>query len=218
MPEMPMSAVELLREFVTLFVVIDPIGTLPIFGFATQGVPAARHRAIALRGVLVAGGVLIFFLVAGQIVLEAVGISLASFRIAGGLVLFLFALTMIFGESKPEAELAEAADMPGGAAMERAIFPLAMPSIASPGAMLAVVVLTDNDRYNLAEQAVTLGLLIVVLSITLGLLMAASWLNRHLGPSGSSVISRVMGIILAAVAVDAVLNALVDLGVPLTLS
>jgi multiple antibiotic resistance protein len=218
MPETPMSAVELLREFVTLFVVIDPIGTLPIFAFATQGVPVPRHRAIALRGVLVAGGVLIFFLVAGQIVLEAIGISLASFRIAGGVVLFLFALTMIFGESKPEAELAEAADAPGGAAMERAIFPLAMPSIASPGAMLAVVVLTDNDRYNLAEQAVTLGLLIVVLAITLGLLLAASWLNRHLGPSGSSVISRVMGIILAAVAVDAVLNALVDLGVPLTLS
>jgi multiple antibiotic resistance protein len=213
-----MSAVDLLRDFITLFVVIDPIGSLPIFAFATQGVPVTRHRAIAVRGVLVAGGVLVFFLVAGQIVLEAIGISLASFRIAGGIVLFLFALTMIFGESKPESELAAVGDTPRAAFMERAIFPLAMPSIASPGAMLAVVVLTDNDRYDLAQQAVSLGLLLVVLAITLGLLMAASWLNRYLGPSGSSVISRVMGIILAAVAVDAVLSALVDLGVPLTLS
>lgn len=193
--------------------VIDPIGSIPIFVYATQGVPAARHRAVAIRAVLVAGGVLVFFLVAGQLLLEAVGLSLASFRIAGGIVLFLFALTMIFGEGKAESELhgAEARYM------DRAIFPLAMPSIASPGAMLAVVVLTDNNRHSIPEQAATLALLLLVLAVTLALLFAASFFNRHLGSAGSSIISRVMGIILAAVAVDAVLEALVEIGVPLTL-
>ena len=199
---------------------IDPVGSIPVFVFATQGVPSAHHRAIALRAILVAAGVLVFFLVAGQLLLEAIGLSLASFRIAGGLVLFLFALTMVFGESKPEAELVaagEAAPLPAGHFMDRAVFPLAMPSIASPGAMLAVVVLTDNHRVSIPEQAVILGLLLAVLAITLGVLFAAGWLNRHLGTAGSSIISRVMGIILAAVAVDAVLEALVDIGVPLTL-
>jgi multiple antibiotic resistance protein len=203
----------LIRDFITIFVVVDPIGSIPIFVYATQGVPAERHRAVAIRAVAVAGGVLLFFLVAGQLVLEAIGISLASFRIAGGLVLFLFALSMIFGESKPEAELAGAQGDP----MDRAVFPLAMPSIASPGAMLAVVALTDNDRFSVAEQAVTAGLLLVVLALTLLTLFAAVPLNRRLGASGASVISRVMGIILAAVAVDAVLRALVDIGTPLTL-
>lgn len=200
---------------------IDPIGSIPIFVFATQGVPAIHHRAIAVRAVLVAAGVLVLFLVAGQLVLEAIGLSLASFRIAGGVVLFLFALTMIFGESKPEAELPHDIDdnapRPASRFMDRAVFPLAMPSIASPGAMLAVVVLTDNTRYAIPHQAVTLVLLLAVLGITLGVLFAASWLNRYLGSAGSSIISRVMGIILAAVAVDAVLRALVDIGVPLRL-
>ena len=217
-----MSPADLLRDFITLFVVIDPIGSIPIFVFATQGVPAAHHRAIAVRAVLVAAGVLVLFLVAGQLVLEGIGLSLASFRIAGGMVLFLFALTMIFGDSKPEAELPDAAhdDPPRLASqfMDRAVFPLAMPSIASPGAMLAVVVLTDNARFSVPQQAVTLGLLLAVLLITLGVLFAASWLNRYLGSAGSSIISRVMGIILAAVAVDAVLRALIDIGVPLRLT
>ncbi len=203
----------LVRDFITILVVVDPIGSIPIFLYATQGVAAERHRAVAIRAVAVAGGVLLFFLVVGQVLLEAIGISLASFRIAGGLVLFLFALSMIFGESKPEAEMAQASN----AAMDRAVFPLAMPSIASPGAMLAVVALTDNNRFSLAEQAVTAGLLLGVLALTLLALFAAVPLNRRLGASGASVISRVMGIILAAVAVDAVLRALVDIGAPLTL-
>ncbi|MGF1658257.1 MAG: MarC family protein [Rubrimonas sp.] len=209
-----MDLAALIRDFITLFVVIDPIGSVPIFIHATRSAPADRHRAIAVRAVLVAGGVLMFFLVAGQLLLEGIGISLASFRIAGGIVLFLFALSMIFGDSKPETELAEA---DADDSMDKAVFPLAMPSIASPGAMLAVVALTDNDRFSVAQQAVTAGLLVGVLAITLAVLFAAVPLNRRLGSSGASVISRVMGIILAAVAVDAVLRALVDIGAPLSL-
>jgi multiple antibiotic resistance protein len=198
----------ILREFITLFVVVDPIGTLPVFYFATAAVPAALHWRFAVRAVLVAWCVLMGFLVAGQVILEGIGLRFGSFQIAGGIVLFLFALQMIFGESKPLREIEEAErDHLSGA-----VFPLAMPSIASPGAMLAIVVLTDNHRTSIPDQIVTAGLLTVVLLLTLGLLLAGSRLKRVLGKTGASVVSRVMGIILATVAVDAVLGGLDAVG------
>lgn len=194
----------LFREFITLFVVVDPIGSLPVFLFATASVPVALHRQYAIRAVLVAGFVLYGFLIGGQFVLEAIGLRLGSFQIAGGVILFLFALTMIFGEPKAAREIEEAErDHLAGA-----VFPLAMPSIASPGAMLAIVILTDNHTNPVSDQAVTAGLLFVVLLITLGVLLMAGRLSRVIGSSGSSVVSRVMGIILATVAVDATLGGL----------
>ncbi|WP_299838706.1 MarC family protein [uncultured Jannaschia sp.] len=197
-----MDVSSLAREFITLFVVIVPIGTLPVFYFATAGVPSHFHRRIALRAVAVAGAVLMLFLVAGQLVLEALGLRFGSFQIAGGIILFLFALTMIFGESKPSREIEEA----GRDHMEGAVFPLAMPSIASPGAMLAIVVLTDNHRNSVPDQIVTATLLFSVLLITLAVLLVGARLKKLIGTTGASVISRVMGIVLATVAVDAVLG------------
>lgn len=204
----------ILREFVTLFVVIDPIGTLPVYLYATAQVPRELHRAFAIRAVGIAAAVLLFFLVCGQLLLEAIGLRLGSFQMAGGIILFLFALTMIFGESKPEREIEEASHDPKNRhkALAGAVFPLAMPSIASPGAMLAVVILTDNHSNPLDEQLMTAGLLVVVLLITLGLLLAAQRLQGVIGTTGASVISRVMGLILATVAVDAVLGGLETLG------
>ncbi len=202
----------LVREFITLFVVIDPIGSLPVFFFATAGVPAALHWRIAARAVLVAGIVLVLFLVAGQIVIEALGLRFGSFQIAGGIVLFLFALTMIFGESKPEQEIEQAALDDARDHMAGAVFPLAIPSIASPGAMLAIVVLTDNDQTPVVDQVMTAVLLLVVLLLTLGLLLLAAQIKRLIGATGASVISRVMGIVLATVAVDAVLGGLDSVG------
>lgn len=200
---------DLLREFITLFVVIDPIGTLPVFYFASQGVPQHLHWRLAVRAVIVAAVVLLLFLVAGQVIIETVGLRLGSFQIAGGIVLFLFALTMIFGESKSSREIEEAErDHMAGA-----VFPLAMPSIASPGAILVVVILTDNNRNSIADQAVTGGLLLVVLAITLLFLLLASPLKRLIGQTGANVISRVMGIILATAAVDAVLDGMQLVGV-----
>jgi multiple antibiotic resistance protein len=211
LPSFPWS--ELLREFVTLFVVIDPIGTVPVFLFAVRGVPRVLHRRFAIRGVLVAGGILLAFLAGGQWLIESLGLRLGAFQIAGGIVLFLFALTMIFGDSKPDREIHDAErDYLSGA-----VFPLAMPSIASPGAMLAVVVLTDNHRNSVPEQMVTAFVLLLVLILTLGLLLAATQVHRLIGATGASIVSRVMGIILATVAVDATLGGfeafgLLDLG------
>ncbi|UYV36363.1 MarC family protein [Rhodobacteraceae bacterium D3-12] len=206
MPEL--DPITLFREFITLFVVIDPIGTLPVFYFATQRVPNHLHWKIAFRGVVVATFVLLLFLIGGQIVIEAIGLRLGSFQIAGGIILFLFALTMIFGDPKASREI-EAAEKDH---MSGAVFPLAMPSIASPGAMLAVVILTDNKSHSIPDQMVTGALLMVVLMITLVLLLLASQVKRVIGSTGSNVISRVMGMILAAVAVDSVVNGLEVVG------
>lgn len=205
----PLDWPSLFREFITLLVVIDPIGSLPVFYFATAGVPAALHWRFAMRAVAVATIVLFLFLVCGQLLLEAIGLRLGSFQIAGGIVLFIFALTMIFGESKPAREIEEAErDHLAGA-----VFPLAMPSIASPGAMLAVVILTDNHRNSIPDQMLTAAILLVVLLLTLLLLLLGSRLKRLMGGTAASVISRVMGIILATVAVDAVLGGLDAVGV-----
>lgn len=199
----------LIRQFITLFVVIDPVGSLPVYLFAVQAVPARLHRNFALRAVAIATIVLLAFLVGGQFLMETMGLRLGSFQIAGGIVLFMFAMTMIFGESKPAREIEEA----GRDHLAGAVFPLAMPSIASPGAMLAVVVLTNNRTQTVADQALTAGLLVLVLALTLGLLLAAGFVFKFIGNTGASVISRVMGIVLATIAVDAILGGLESLGV-----
>ena len=194
----------LTKELVTLFVVIDPVGSVPVFLFAVQNVPRKLHRLFALRAVAIATLVLLAFLVGGQFLLETLGLRLGSFQIAGGIILFVFAMTMIFGESKPLREIEEAErDHLAGA-----VFPLAMPSIASPGAMLAIVILTDNHTESLADQATTAGLLMIVMLLTLVLLLAASFVHRFIGNTGASVISRVMGIVLATITVDSVLGGL----------
>ncbi|UWQ20969.1 MarC family protein [Jannaschia sp. W003] len=200
---------DIVRELITLFVVIDPVGTIPVFLYAAASVPAALHRRLAIRAVAIAAGVLLAFLMLGQVVLETLGLRLGSFQIAGGIVLFLFALSMIFGDSKPEQEIEQA----GRDHMAGAVFPLAMPSIASPGAMLTIVVLTNNSSNSVPEQAVTAVLLLAVLAFTLMLLLLAGRIVRVIGPTGASVISRVMGIVLATIAVDAVIGGLDALGV-----
>ena len=124
-------------------------------------------------------------------------------------MLFVFAMTMIFGESKPAREIEEAERDH----LEGAVFPLAMPSIASPGAMLAVVILTDNHRNSIPDQMLTAGILLLVLLLTLVLLLLGARLKRLMGGTAASVISRVTGIVLAAVAVDAVLGGLDAVGV-----
>lgn len=197
------------REFITLLVVIDPVGSIPVFLYAVASIPKKLHRRFAVRAVSIAGLVLLAFLAGGQILLETLGLRLGSFQIAGGIILFLFALTMIFGESKAATEIEEA----GRDHLAGAVFPLAIPSIASPGAMLAIVVLTDNHRQPFSEQAVTAGILVVVLALTLVLLLAASYVFRLIGNTGASIVSRVMGIILATIAIDAILGGFDALGI-----
>ena len=203
----------LLEHFVTLWVVIDPIGTIPVFIAVTAGLTTAARRKTALLAALVSAGVLLFFLGFGQLLIEALDIGLNSFQVAGGIILFLFALTMIFGESKQvveqheaEEELEISANKPNPA-----IFPLAVPSLASPGAMLAVVILTDNNRYSAADQGITALVMLSVILISFVLMLLADPIIRLIRYSGAAIISRVMGMILASVAVNSVLSALLEI-------
>ncbi len=193
--------IDYLAVFIFSFAVIDPIGTVPVFIAATRGFSDQEKRSTAIKAVLAAGIVLLFFIVAGEPILDAINIPLAAFQIAGGIVLFLFALSMIFGDSKPETEIKSINNT-----TETAIFPLAMPSIASPGAMLAAVLLTENATHGLADQIQTTVVIAAVLAIVFILLILASKVHGIIGDAGASIISRVMGLILTAVAVSNIID------------
>jgi multiple antibiotic resistance protein len=204
---------EVIDSFVTLWVVIDPIGTVPVFIAVTAGLDAAARRKTAFQAALVSAGVLLFFLVFGQLLIDALDIGLNSFQVAGGIVLFLFALTMIFGESKPETDQKQS-EQYNAADTEKpnpAIFPLAVPSLASPGAMLAIVMLTDNNQVGIADQALTAGVMLVVIAAAFLFMLFADPIIRLIGHAGSAIVSRVMGMILASVAANAVLSAILEI-------
>jgi multiple antibiotic resistance protein len=198
--------IDIIPTFIFFFAVIDPIGTVPVFLAVTNQYDAPTRRKIAIRAVLFAAAVLLFFVTAGELILTAINIPLTAFQIAGGIVLFLFALSMIFGQSKPEQEVRLAE----GEETQTAIFPLAVPSIAGPGAMLAAVLQTENAKFNLLEQIEITLTMLAVLLVTLSLMLLANGVHRLIGNSGASIISRVMGLILASVAVRNILAGITE--------
>ncbi len=193
----------LFENLITLFVVLDPIGSVPIFLGAVQRLAARERQRVALLSVAVAAIVLMLFLYFGQYVLEAAPIGIPAFQIAGAAILFLFALDMMF-RGHHQGGGAETART----ASEIAVFPVALPGIASPGALLAVVYLTDNNRFSLAEETVTAGLTLAVLLCVLSALLAASRIQRFLGAAGIMVITQIMGLVLAALSVQQMLDGL----------
>lgn len=192
---------DFINTFVFLIAVIDPVGSVPVFIAVTRGYGERERLSVALRATFIAATILVFFIFVGELLLDAIDVPLSAFEIAGGIVLFLFALTMIFGESKPDEEIKMVSS-----AKDMAIFPMAVPSIASPGAMMAVVILTKNEQHTIMDQLVTTVVMLSVLLITFCLLVLARFVHRWIGDSGASIVSRVMGLILASVAVDAVLD------------
>lgn len=192
---------EFAKSFVIMWAVIDPIGTVPVFLEATKNIDAKHKKTIATKAVLIAGAILMFFLVGGQIILELMSISLPAFQISGGIVLFLFALTMIFGHGKPEEEINMIKDY-----NHIIVFPIATPSIASPGAMMAIVLLTDNHRYSVFQQSQTALIMILVLFLTWLLLGLAQRIQQRIGETGITVISKIMGLLLTSIAVESILT------------
>jgi multiple antibiotic resistance protein len=193
---------ELFFDLITLWVTIDPIGTLPVYLSVTRGMTAARRKAAAFRASFIAFAILAGFLYLGQHLLEAMRIELLSFQISGGIILFLFALTMIFEKESSEKEYA--ADIKPDDGRDVAVFPLAMPSIATPGALLTVVVLTGNNTHSFFQETATCAVMLLVLVANLLLMLLGNRIVSLVGRSGLSVLSRVMGMILAAAAVQMV--------------
>ena len=202
---------EYLSKILFLVAVLDPLGSVPVYLEATKRFDAREKRKVAVRASFVAFLILLFFIVVGQIILEGMDVTLDAFEISGGVILFLFALTMIFGEGKPESEKHLITDY-----KHVTIFPVAIPSIASPGAIMAVVLLTDNHIYTIQQQAVTTVLVLVVVILTMFILLAANFIQRRIGEYGITVISKIMGLILAAYAVQSILSGVRDFfyGVP----
>jgi len=185
-------------ELVTLFVILDPVSTIPIFLAATVGLPRPAALKVGAYAVSIAFVVLLFFIAGGQVLLDALHIPMASFQLAGGIVLLLFGLKLVLGQVS-----AEAAAIPAGTSLyERAVYPLGIPGIAGPGAMLTVVLLTDNNTRTIAEQAITTGELAICLALLLGIYAMASLLFRLLGRGGIEIVSRVFGLIVASIAVN----------------
>ncbi len=191
-----------IRDALMLWATIDPIGNLSIFIGVTVGLTAAECRRIALKATLYAFSILLGAIVIGQVLLAGMGIQLISLQVAGGLILCLFAFQMIFGTvgQTPAGEKEANHDV--------AVFPMAVPSIAGPGAIMAVIVLTDNHLYSIPVQAGTVGIMVAVLAVNYGLLLGADPILRVIGRAGAAILVRVMGIILVALSVQLILEAL----------
>ena len=190
----------LFNDFVTLFVVINPIGTVPLFIAVTRHESAQTIRKTALRSVMISAIILLTFVVVGQMLLSALDIELGAFRIAGGLVLLIISLRMVLESTHQPTEKKESGDR-----HDVAVFPLATPFIAGPGAILAAVLLTDHTLYSVSQQVGTTLVMLGVLAIQYVLLLASGTVNRVLGETGTNVISRIMGLILAALAIETIL-------------
>jgi len=195
--------------FVALFVIIDPIGLAPLFVAMTQGMDAPRRRGIAIRATVVAFGLLLLFGLAGEAVLSFLGISMPAFRIAGGVLLFLTALDMLF-ERRTQRRQGQA-DAPH--ADDPSVFPLAIPLIAGPGSIATMILLTGQDATNVAHVAIVHGVMLLVLACVFILFMLAGQLERLLGPTGINVVTRLLGMLLAALSVQFVIDGMRDLSV-----
>jgi multiple antibiotic resistance protein len=170
----------------------------------TPSFTAAERRGLAVRASIYAAIILVLAVVAGQIVLDAIGINLYSLKVAGGIILFLFGIKMLFGEFDAGPSTPEKGS-------DLAVFPLAVPAIAGPDAIMAVIVLTEDDVYTVPEQIETGVVLLVVLLFNLIVLLLSEPILRVIGRQGAAVLVRVMGIILSSLAVQLVFTAL-DIG------
>lgn len=190
-----------LKDFLMLWLTIEPVGTLVFFASLSACLSATERRKVTLKAVIYSTAILLGSIVVGQAILSAMKIQLLSLQVAGGLILFLFALQMIFGFShEPSTAPEEGHDI--------AVFPLAVPSIAGAEAIMAVVLLRDNHIYPVSTQLVTAGVVVFIMAVTYRLMLLAEPVLRVIGKNGAAILERVTGMILAALAVELIMEAI----------
>jgi multiple antibiotic resistance protein len=200
-----MSFDVLLSAFVTLLLVVDPLGLVPTFIAVTEGLPGALRRHVAARACIIAAAVLAGTAIGGDWLFRVVGITLPAFRIAGGLMLFSIAFEMVLGvRIERQSKAAEQA-------LEEhvrniAAFPLAIPLMAGPGAITATVLIAGRTGGNPAALALLIGVICVVMAICYATFLAGGRIARALGITGAVVLSRLLGVLLAALAVQYVID------------
>lgn len=186
----------------SFLVIIDPPGCAPIFASLTAGTPADHRRKMAIRSSLIAWCILLFFALLGRPLLHALGITLASFRLAGGIMLFVIALEMVFErrtqKREERANSVEAAD-------DISVFPMAIPMIAGPGSIATAMLLTSRAE-GFSETSIVLGAMSLVILLTMAALLAAGPIMRLIGTKIEAMITRVLGVILAALAAQFVVD------------
>ena len=194
-----------ISAFVTLFVIIDPPGCAPIFASLTSGASKADRRAMAIRSVMIAAAILLFFAVLGEDLLDTLGISLAAFRIAGGIMLFLIALEMVF-EKRTQRREQRANEINATPEQEDvSVFPMAIPMIAGPGSIASIMLLMARSD-GIQGSLVVLAAMLAVLLLTMLALLAAGPIMRFLGNKVEAMITRILGVILAALAAQFVID------------
>jgi multiple antibiotic resistance protein len=193
--------------FVTLLVIIDPPGCAPIFASLTSGTPLAHRRSMAIRSTSVAWCILIFFALLGEPLLRTLGVSLSAFRLAGGILLFKIALDMVF-EKRTEKREERAKEIEGTPEAEDiSVFPMAIPMIAGPGSIASIMLLSARAD-GLTEGLIVLSAMTAVILLTLVALLLAGPLMKLIGAKLEAMITRILGVILAALAVQFVLDGL----------
>lgn len=194
----------LIAAFTTLFIIIDPPGLAPLFVALTQGMTPAQRRAIALRACIIAGALMLAFLFIGEALLGFVGISMPAFRIAGGILLFLTALEMLFQKRQARRE-DNAAEGQAEHHDDPSVFPLALPLIVGPGAITTIILFAGQAKSALDFAAIA-GVMFVVLILVFAALMVAIPLDRILGKTGINILTRLLGMLLAALAIQFILD------------
>ncbi len=197
----------LITAFATLFVVIDPPGLVPLFIALTQGMDAERRRAMARRGCIIAASMLFLFGLAGEAVLGFIGISMPAFRIAGGILLFLTALDMLFERRTKRRE-----DQKSDPDHDPSVFPLATPLIAGPGAIASMILLVGQSGPGWGGTIAVMALMLGMVAVTWAFLLASPPLERMLGRTGTIVITRLLGMLLAALSVQFVIDGVKQTG------
>ncbi len=206
-PEDHFSMTEMLfNTFVVLFVVIDPIGLAPMFAALTHGGSEGYQRRMAVKGTLLAASVLIVFVFVGGPLLRALGVGLPAFQIAGGALLFLLAIDMVFARHSGLRSTTTREQEEAEQRKDISVFPLAIPLIAGPGAITTVLLMAGGARYSLVEDVARLAVLLVVLLIALGSLLLAARIMKFMGETGANMFTRTSGVILAALAVQFMLD------------
>lgn len=202
-----------LTSAVAFLVTLDPLGTGPIFAALTRGAEAAHRRRMALKGVVIAAAILFVFAFGGEALLAALGIGFPAFRIAGGILLLLLAVDMVF--ARPSGLRSTTAGEEAEATLrdDISVFPLAIPLIAGPGALTTVLLLMGQADGDPARQAVVLGTLAAVLAVVLAALLSAGWIGKVLGVTGVNVVDRVLGILLSALACQFLIDGVTESGV-----
>lgn len=196
----------------TFFATIGPLDVAAIFAALTTSSDAAHRRSMALRGTLIGAAILVLFALVGEVLLTSFGISLAALRTAGGILLLLIGIDMVFARSSGGTSTTDEEEREAATKEDISAFPVGMPLVAGPGAMSATVLLMANTEGDLVLKAIVIGSLLAILVVTFVSMLLASQLQRVLGITGMHVIARIFGVLLCALAVQFVFDGIQQSG------